>query len=271
MKALQQKYKNDKQRLNEEMMKFYRENKVNPLGSCLPLLLQLPVFIALFYLLREDLKQEICPQYVADEVPPQKLGDINCGDSPIPAEADAAQFLFIPDLTNNAAGWVLVVLILMYVGSQLASSLLMSTTADKNQRRLILALPLIFVPFIIGFPAGLLVYWITTNVWTMGQQYTIRRIVGPIRPPGQESLTSGGGIAGLLGLGGDKDEEADAGRAAGKTSGGGKGKAATEAANGKAANGKAEVQKGQKAKPPPRSGPPPRSPRKKKKRSGRRR
>ena len=60
MKALQVKYKDDKQRLQQETMKFYRENQVNPLGSCLPLVLQIPVFIALFYMLREDLKVDIC-------------------------------------------------------------------------------------------------------------------------------------------------------------------------------------------------------------------
>ena len=60
VKELQEKYKDDKQRLQQEMMKFYRENQVNPLGSCLPLVLQIPVFIALFYLLREDLKVDIC-------------------------------------------------------------------------------------------------------------------------------------------------------------------------------------------------------------------
>ena len=60
VKELQEKYKDDKQRLNQEMMKFYRENQVNPLGSCLPLVLQLPVFISLFYMLRKDLKVDIC-------------------------------------------------------------------------------------------------------------------------------------------------------------------------------------------------------------------
>src|SRR5947199_10729003 len=60
IKALQEKYKDDKQRLNQEMMKFYQENKVNPFGSCLPLVLQMPVFISLFYMLRKDLKIDIC-------------------------------------------------------------------------------------------------------------------------------------------------------------------------------------------------------------------
>src|SRR3954449_3600953 len=64
IKKLQAKYKDDKQRLNQEMMKFYQENKVNPLGSCLPLAAQLPVFISLFYMLRKDLKSDICPGIV---------------------------------------------------------------------------------------------------------------------------------------------------------------------------------------------------------------
>jgi YidC/Oxa1 family membrane protein insertase len=75
------------------------------------------------------------------------------------------------------------VLIVLYVGTQLASSLMMSTPQmDKNQRRLMLLLPLVFVFIIIGFPAGVLVYWITTNLWTMGQQYFIRRRLGPMTP-----------------------------------------------------------------------------------------
>src|SRR5918912_902377 len=67
IKELQAKYKDDKQRLNQEMMRFYQENKVNPLGSCLPLVMQMPVFLALFYMLRKDLKSDICPgitQYI---------------------------------------------------------------------------------------------------------------------------------------------------------------------------------------------------------------
>src|SRR3954452_21336680 len=61
LKSLQEKYKGDKDRLNQEMMKFYRENKINPLSSCLPLLAQIPVFISLFYMLRKALRVDICP------------------------------------------------------------------------------------------------------------------------------------------------------------------------------------------------------------------
>ena len=62
MKAIQAKYKDDKQRQQQEIMKFYKENEINPLGSCLPLVAQIPVFISLFYMLRQDLRKNICPQ-----------------------------------------------------------------------------------------------------------------------------------------------------------------------------------------------------------------
>src|SRR6266480_1596128 len=192
IKAIQAKYKEDKQRQNQEMMKFYQENKVNPLGSCLPLVFQLPVFLALFYMLRTDLKKDICGQYFPGFVahqPVQTHGktitDFTCQQ----IHAGSAQFGFIPDLTGQATGAVLVVLIILYVGSQIASTLLMSATADKNQRRLFLALPLFFVIFIINFPAGLIVYWITTNTWTIAQQYIVKRTAGPLKP----AVTAGGG------------------------------------------------------------------------------
>lgn len=176
IKALQQKYKEDKQRLNQEMMKFYQQNKINPLGSCLPLIAQLPVFMALFFMLQKDLKHDICPGVL--KLPTSKISDTACNT----VDPGSGQFLFIPDITAQATGWVLVVLILLYVGSQLASSLLMSVTADRNQRMLMLGLPVVFVIFIINFPAGLIVYWITTNIWTIAQQYIVRRTVGPLKP-----------------------------------------------------------------------------------------
>src|SRR3954463_12402546 len=175
IKALQAKYKDDRQRLNQEMMKFYQENKVNPFGSCLPLVLQLPVFFSLFYMLRKDLKLDICPgivRYAAEHG--TSVTNVACNQ----VDPGSAKFLFIPDLTAHATGGVLAVLLVLYVGSQLLSSVLMSVTADRNQRFIMIALPFVFVPFIQGFPAGLLVYWITTNLWTVGQQYIIRRTAG---------------------------------------------------------------------------------------------
>ena len=180
IKALQAKYKDDRQRLNQEMMKFYQENKVNPFASCLPLAAQMPVFLALFYMLRKDLKHDICPQItqVAHQMG-TSVSNLTCEQ----VAPGSAQFLFIPDLTAKATGAVLVVLIILYISSQLASSLVMSVSADKNQRRLMILLPLVFVTFVAQFPAGLIVYWITTNLWTILQGYIVRHRVGPLRPP----------------------------------------------------------------------------------------
>jgi YidC/Oxa1 family membrane protein insertase len=237
IKELQQKYKDDKQRLNQEMMKFYQENKVNPFGSCLPLLLQMPVFISLFYMLRKDLKVDICGAALrAHNIVGSAVQHHSC-ESVAP---NSAKFLFIPDLTNHATGAVLVVLIVLYVGSQLLSSVLMSVTADRNQRIIMIALPFLFVTFIIRFPAGLIVYWITTNLWTVAQQYLIRRGAGPIRP------VLAGAPAGATALTNGPKGAAPTPRRAGK------GEPAIE--NGAAA----------KAAPPP-------PPRRKRKRSGRRR
>ncbi|HWI21618.1 MAG TPA: YidC/Oxa1 family membrane protein insertase [Baekduia sp.] len=171
IKALQAKYKDDKQRLQQETMKFYKENKINPFASCMPLVAQLPVFLALFYALRTDLREDICNQTAK-----------SCGDVANAAGGTGGfgeKFLFIPDITDKATGYVLAILIVTYIASQLASSLLMMTAAtDKNQRIIFLALPFFMTAFVFNFPAGLLVYWITTNLWTVGQQQLIKRILG---------------------------------------------------------------------------------------------
>lgn len=161
IKELQEKYKNDKQRMQQEMMRFYKENKVNPFASCLPLLAQLPVFITLFYVLRHEL-------------PP----DMHCQAAGHCA-AHGAEFLFINDLTGKATGGELIALLILYVGTQLVSGMVMSITADKSQRTMMFLLPLVFVPFILSFPAGLILYWITTNFWTIGQSFVIQRIIPP--------------------------------------------------------------------------------------------
>lgn len=247
IKKLQAKYKDDKQRQQQEMMKFYQENKVNPFASCLPLVAQLPVFLALFYLLQSDLKLEICGDQLraAGKATGDALKNTTCGSLNPPGNPE--MFLFIPDLTAKATGTVLVVLIVLYVSSQLLSSILMPSTIDKTQRMIFMALPFIFVPFIISFPAGLILYWITTNLWTVAQQVALRKIYGAPRPPEPGESP----FSGLMDqIRGEKREPAAAAAATGG-GGGGSTKAAKE--------------------PKKPAGPPPSSPRKKKKRSGRRR
>ncbi len=252
MKSLQTKYKDDPQRMQQETMKFYRENQVNPFASCLPMVAQLPVFLSLYYMLRVDLRYDICPAIN----PPGSPNPQPCGETP------ESSFLFIPDLTSKATGAVLVALIVLYVGSQLVSTLLMSATADKNQRRIFLALPFLFVAFIWQFPAGLLVYWITTNLWTILQQSIIKKRLGPLREEAmaaakaakeeQDALKAKGGKGKSDGKNGKSDGKSGGSRALGKLS--------PTAATADSGGAKSSS-----------NGPPPAPPRKKKKRSGRRR
>src|ERR1700709_553646 len=115
IKEIQEKYKNDKQRMQQEMMRFYKENKVNPFASCIPLLAQLPAFITLFYTLRHELPEDIC----------ETLGLAEGCET-----AGHASFLFVNDLTAKATGSELIVLLVLYVGTQLLSGFFMSVTAD---------------------------------------------------------------------------------------------------------------------------------------------
>jgi YidC/Oxa1 family membrane protein insertase len=260
--ALKEKYKDDKQRQQQELMKFYQENKINPLASCLPLLLQLPVFVSLFYMLRTDLKKHICGDQLVEwfnrhpleaakyhaglhatsvaHLPTKFIESTSCEK----VAPGSAKFLFIPDITNKATGIALVVLIALYVGSQLASTLIATATADANQRRLMLLLPVVFVVILYRYPAGLLVYWITTNLWTIGQQYLIKRHIGPpAKPDSQPPPGSENGKAGKKSVPPLAPEPVGAAAATG-----------------------AAVAPSTRS-----SAPPPRPPRKKKKRSGRRR
>ena len=160
------------------------------------------------------------------------------------------------------------VLIVLYVGTQLAASLVTAISADPMQRRIMLALPFVFVIFIVNFEAGLIVYWITTNVWTIGQQLLVKKLypkpvpaaatadAGSAPARGKPPAAKPAGAAALT----DGEPKAD-GKPKEKAPGGAKkqrkGKGKQKAAATTAGN-------GGPSKPPP-------SPRKKKKRSGRRR
>jgi YidC/Oxa1 family membrane protein insertase len=276
LKAIQNKYKEDKQRQQQELMKFYKENNVNPLGSCLPLVAQLPVFISLFYMLRTDLRRNICPALQPHHLV-HGVSVINtAAQAKVCGAGHGAGFLFISDLTNKATGATLIAMIILYVGTQLGSTLMMqSPTMDQTQRRLMMFLPLLFVLFIINFPAGVLVYWVTTNTWTIGQQYFVKRRLGPMGPPVVAAAGTGGGSGGG-GSGG--------GRSGGGGTGGGGPSDGSGPNGGGSGGGLGGLGGLLRGKPKPsedavgvggrggtRTAPPPRPPRKKKKRSGRRR
>ncbi len=168
MKEIQKKYKQDKQKQNEELMKFYKENQINPAASCLPMLVQLPVFIALYYSLRHFAKE------------------------PASLHPGSLSFLhFIPSIADHTTShWGGFVLLVIYVGSQMASTVFMAATVDKMQRTLFMVMPLVFVFVIARFPAGLVLYWVTTNLWTVGQGLITRRLVPKTPAPLVEKKSS---------------------------------------------------------------------------------
>jgi YidC/Oxa1 family membrane protein insertase len=154
MKAIQQKYKGDRAKLNEELMKFYKENHINPAASCLPLLAQFPVFIALYFTLKHGTKH-----------------------------ITGSWLHIVPNISAKATShWSGFLLLAIYGGSQIASTYFMGATMDKTQRRIMMFLPIIFITFVAQFPMGLILYWMTTNLWTVGQGLITRRLVPKPNP-----------------------------------------------------------------------------------------
>lgn len=261
MKKIQERFKDDKQRQQQELMKFYQEHGFNPLSSCLPLLLQLPFFFSLFALQQRDsFKAEV-------------------------REGTGEEFFFIPDLTEPATGGALAALIVIYICTQLGSSLVtMVNVQDKNQRRIFLALPFLFTLFIVNFQTGLIVYWVTTNVWTIGQQLFVRKFLPPPEPLDTSKAGKDDGDGkpkkrrqGILARMAEAQEQQRAAgdgeaRVGGRTSSDGGGAKAGAKAGGRQARAKqASGKSSDGGNGGSRKAPPPPSPRKKKKRSGKRR
>ncbi|MFQ5850040.1 MAG: membrane protein insertase YidC [Candidatus Binatia bacterium] len=156
MQRIKEKFKDDKERMNKEVMDLYRRNKVNPLGGCLPMLLQFPVFIGLYNALRT------------------------------PIELRHAPFLWIKDLSRpdweslpiTLWGWKMgiPVLVLLMGGSMFVQQWMTPSAGDPNQRRMMLMMPLIFTVMFVNFPSGLTIYWLVNNILTIGQQYIINRM-----------------------------------------------------------------------------------------------
>jgi YidC/Oxa1 family membrane protein insertase len=160
LKRMQKELKDDKQELQRQMTAYYREHGINPLASVGPLLLQVPIFISLYMLLRQDATSGMF------------------GDS---------GFLFIPDLTAKPEGTVLVAMLLVYVSSQLASSAIATRTMQSSHRGIAMGLPILFATVIMRFPAGLAIYSITTSLWSLGQQIALWRL-SPAVPSGTPAL-----------------------------------------------------------------------------------
>ncbi len=156
MARMKEKFKDDKEKLNKEIMELYRRNKVNPLGGCLPMVLQIPVFIGLYNALRT------------------------------PIELRHAPFLWIQDLSRPdweslplaLGGWHLGVpiLTLLMGGSMFLQQWMTPSAGDPNQRRMMLMMPAMFTVMFINFPSGLTIYWLVNNVLSIAQQYLINRM-----------------------------------------------------------------------------------------------
>jgi YidC/Oxa1 family membrane protein insertase len=145
MQSLKERYADDKQKLQQAMMELYKEEKINPMGGCLPMVIQIPVFIALYWVLLESVELRQAPFA-----------------------------LWIHDLSSPDPYFVLP--ILMGV-SMVVQQLLSPTALDPMQKKLMMALPVVFTGFFLFFPAGLVLYWLVNNVLSITQQWRITHVI----------------------------------------------------------------------------------------------
>ena len=225
IKRLQQKYKGNRQKMNEELMALYKEHNVNPFGGCLPLLMQFPVLIALFYVIRAPLKYlgysvpEGTPanavvdgmDYVAQNVSGimRTMQDsslahalretgaevyrfvglrLDCAASTVYSGGEAAGGQ-CPQGTVQFIPYVVLVLLMglttWYQQKQMTASRGPTPDAQAQQMQMFARImPIMLMVFSFSFPSGVVVYWLTTNLWTIGQQRLVLRAVPPIPPAG---------------------------------------------------------------------------------------
>jgi YidC/Oxa1 family membrane protein insertase len=159
MAKLREKYKGDQERLNQEMMTLYKTYKINPLGGCLPMILQIPVFFALYKVLLQAIELRHAPfmLWITDLSAPDRL---SIG-------------LNIPGLGG------IPVLTLLMGGSMFLQQKMTPTTGDPTQAKVMMFLPVIFTFMFLNFASGLVLYWFVNNLLSIGQQYYINRTIEP--------------------------------------------------------------------------------------------
>ncbi|MFE2561750.1 membrane protein insertase YidC [Streptomyces sp. NPDC059352] len=178
MKAIQERYKSDKQRQSEEMMKLYKETGTNPLSSCLPILAQSPFFFALYHVLSNIAEGDtvgVINQSLLDSA-----RQAHIFGAPLASKfTDTAAEVAALDASITSVRIVTAIMIVMMSASQFFTQrqlmmknvdLSVKTPYMQQQKMLMYIFPVIFAVMGINFPVGVLVYWLTTNVWTMGQQ-----------------------------------------------------------------------------------------------------
>ena len=142
--AVQEKYKDDRDKLNKELIKLYRDHKVNPVGGCLPMVLQMPVFVALFNILYMTI--------------------------------DLRQAPFVGWITDLSVQDPYYVLPIIMGATMVIQQKITPTTMDPTQAKIMLVLPVFMTFLFVNFPAGLVLYWLTNNMLTIGQQVLTERL-----------------------------------------------------------------------------------------------
>jgi YidC/Oxa1 family membrane protein insertase len=195
MKKLQEKYKNDRQKLNEELMKFYKENQINPLGGCLPLLAQIPVFIALYQTLNEI--QHFIPSdssMYADICSPRggnPCGMVNLDFFGMNLTQSAGS---APDGFLNALPYFVLVALVVITAFFQQRQTMRNQTAPNPQMQIIgKVMPVVFGFISINIPAGVVLYFFTSNLWQIGQQEIVYRTIGTAAGPPPKKGGKGGG------------------------------------------------------------------------------
>lgn len=192
MKELQKKYGHDRERLGQEMMKLYRENNANPMASCLPLLLQMPIFITLFQVIDHAANGRAVGKWLEDA--PHLAASLR--DSTIFNDTFLQVRIsdkFLPFTGISGVTVTTVILILLMTGTMFYTQLQLTRKnmpADaltgpmaQQQKMMLYLFPIIFAVGGVNFPIGVLIYWLTSNLWTMGQQfYIIKRNPAPGTP-----------------------------------------------------------------------------------------
>lgn len=186
LKALQEKYKHDRQLLNQKLMEFYQQNNVSPFGSCLPLLLQLPVFVGLFYMLRDQGQALFWDAEAVTWLVPPDVGAFSSVWHSAPVG-----WLWIDDITKFDIG-----LMFLYIGSQFFASWQTARRAGGQQKIIAYAMPLIvgLLMYVYKWPAGLFIYWFTSNLWTIAQQYVAEKLL-PAPTPAVAGSTAKGKVS----------------------------------------------------------------------------
>jgi len=167
LKEIQKKYKDDKEKMQQETMAFYKKNNVNPLAGCLPLILQLPVFFALFQALRSP--SAIVTNVIGNFTLTGVGHPIGYSQFFIDTANPNFNFLWL-NLNERDPYFILVILMVatMFLSTKM-------TTTDPKQSIITYVLPIVFGFISYRFPSGILVYWVTTNVWSIGQQYLVNK------------------------------------------------------------------------------------------------